>query len=475
MRRGSAGKDRFGRPWRTAAVAVAAVMSLCPAAQAQRVVPLTADMELEAAPAPVAETLLLSIGKAQLVSLAEPVRDVVIANPAIADVIVKTASQVYLVAQEIGETNVFFVNEDGEVVRHIVVRVEIDLVAAREALGALLPDSAITLRSVNGNIVMSGAVRASKEALDAADLVARFAGEGDEGAERVVNMLRVTEDQQVLLQIRVAEMQRSVLKTLGFDTPISRGDLDFDFAGLAGAGEAIAAGSILFGSNDLGLSTISFNTLESQGLAKTLAEPVLTAISGETANFVAGGEFPVPTQASQGVVAFTFREFGVVSSFTPVVLSANEISLRVAVEVSAISDFIDATDNSPQIPIFDTRRAETTVTLPSGGSVMIAGLMRADILTDIDGAPWLMNVPILGALFRSHRFQRDETELVMTITPYRVGSADNRRPLGLPTDGFVPSSDMDLFLFGHLVKQYSSTDRLNALPAVYGPIGYVME
>ncbi|HEX9568546.1 MAG TPA: pilus assembly protein N-terminal domain-containing protein, partial [Rhodospirillales bacterium] len=297
-------------------MAVAAVMSLCPAAQAQRVVPLTADMELEAASTPAAETVLLSIGKAHLVSLAEPIRDVVIANPAIADVIVKTASQAYLVAQEIGETNVFFVNEDGEVVRHIVVRVEIDLVAAREALGALLPDSAITLRSVNGNIVMSGAVRASKQALDAADLVARFAGEGDEGAERVVNMLRVTEDQQVLLKIRVAEMQRSVLKTLGFDTPFSRGDWTLDFSGLAGAVESIVTGTVLI--DDLGFSSVSFNALESQGLAKTLAEPVLTAISGETANFVAGGEFPVPTQASQGVVAFTFREFGVVSSFTPV-------------------------------------------------------------------------------------------------------------------------------------------------------------
>jgi pilus assembly protein CpaC len=147
----------------------------------------------------------------------------------------------------------------------------------------------------------------------------------------------------------------------------------------------------------------------------------------------------------------------------------------VAVEVSAISDFIDPTTTTPQIPIFDTRRAETTVTLPSGGSLMIAGLMRADVLADIDGVPGVMDLPIIGALFRSHRFQRDETELVMTVTPYRVGSVDNRRPLSLPTDGFVPSSDIDLFLFGHLQKQYSRKDRLNALPVVYGPIGYVME
>ena len=215
---------------------------------------------------------------------------------------------------------------------------------------------------------------------------------------------------------------------------------------------------------------------------KTLAEPVLTAISGETANFLAGGEFPVPSGIDRnGNLVITFREFGVSLSFTPVVLSDTQISLRVNVEVSR-----RAAENGVTIPVgisggtvaidgLVTRRADSTVTLPSGGNLMIAGLLQSDDFSTVDGVPGLKDLPILGALFRSTRFQRNDTELVVLVSPYRVGTADARRPLALPTDGFVPASDMDLYLFGRLHKQYSGKDQLETLPSVFGPFGYVME
>jgi pilus assembly protein CpaC len=243
---------------------------------------------------------------------------------------------------------------------------------------------------------------------------------------------------------------------------------------LPGFATRIATGSILI--DELGFGTVDFGTLERQGLAKTLAEPVLTAISGETANFLAGGEFPVPTAIGlAGEVTFTFREFGVVLSFTPVVLSENQISLRVAVEVSRISDEISVTILGTTIPGFTTRRAETTVTLPSGGNVMIAGLLQSDEINAIDGVPGFKDLPILGALFRSTEFRRNETELVVLVSPYSVGSVDNRRRMSLPTDGFVPASEIDLYLFGQLHKRYTDREKLEEVPSIFGPIGYTME
>ena len=186
-----------------------------------------------------------------------------------------------------------------------------------------------------------------------------------------------------------------------------------------------------------------------------------------------GGEVPVITAPALATAPATtiFRAFGVVLSFTPVVLSDNRISLRVVIEVSRI----DLTIAVGGVPGFATRRAETTVTLPSGGSVMIAGLLQSDDFTNIGGVPGLKDLPIIGALFRSTRFRRNETELVVTVTPYRVASTDNRRRMSMPTDGFVPASDVDMYLFGRLNKRYSDRNALNEVPSIFGPIGYSME
>jgi pilus assembly protein CpaC len=440
------------------------------------VVPLTEEMDLDIATTPQVEEVAVALNKAHLIPLAVPIRDVVVANPEIADVIVKTPRQVYVVAQAIGETNIFFITAEGEVVKHVVVIVEVDLASARAAIRALLPDAAVHLRNLNGNVVITGSVRSAKESADIAAIIQRFVGE--EGGEAVLNMLRITEDQQVLLKVRVAEISRTVLKTLGFDTDITP-NIDFDapfrdraFSLDVGLAPFLpVSGSILI--DELGFGAVNFATLETQGLAKTLAEPVLTAISGETANFLAGGEVAVPTSASLGVVAFTFKQFGVILSFTPVVLSENQISLRVVVEVSRPDPTLIVTADAPFG--FSTNRAETTVTLPSGGSVMIAGLLQSDETNTIDGVPGFEDLPIIGALFRSTEFERSETELVITVTPYRVRSVDNRRRMSMPTDGFLPASDIDVYLFGQLHKRYTDREKLDEVPSVFGPIGYTME
>ena len=477
MKRGGVGARVAPRLLTAAVAAVAVVFALVPTGHAQRVVPLTEEMDLDIAAVPQAEEVAVALNKAHLIQLAVPIRDVVVANPEIADVIVKTARQVYVVAQEIGETNIFFITAEGEVVKHVVVSVEPDIASASAAIRALLPDAAIHLRNVNGNIVITGSVRSAKESADLAAIVQRFVGE--EGAAGVINMLRITEDQQVLLKVRVAEISRTVLKTLGFDTDITP-NIDFDegfrdrpFSLSVGLAPFLpVSGSILI--DELGFGAVNFSTLETQGLAKTLAEPLLTAISGETANFLAGGEVPVITAAGFGQPPTTiFREFGVVLSFTPVVLSDNQISLRVVVEVSRVAP--ELADPTTGTPGFNTNRAETTVTLPSGGSVMIAGLLQSVDFNTIDGVPGFKDLPIIGALFRSTEFERSETELVITVAPYRVRSVDNRRRMSMPTDGFLPASDIDLYLFGQLHKRYTDREKLDEVPSIFGPIGYTME
>lgn len=478
---------RYGRGLTVVLGAVTALTLLTASVQAQRVVPLTSesgeDMMPELAGAPAPELINLALDKAHLITLSEPVRDVVVASPGIADVIVKTPRQIYLVSRGTGQTNMFFVGLNGDVIRHIVVHVMADLDAARTALKNLMPNANILLHNVHRNVVMSGTVRSAVESVDAFNIVSRFVEyDDDQGEERVINMVRVTEDQQVLLQVRIGEIQRSTLKTLGFDSSF-RQTFDNGTKGLTaalggGAAAAVAnvAASGTFMLNEFGLGLADFNTLEQQGLVKTLAEPVLTAISGETATFLAGGEFPVPSGVSQnGQLSFSFQPFGVSLGFTPVVLSGGQISLRVGVEISSTTTDNQIIINNTQIPGLNVRRTESTVTVSSGGTLMIAGLVQNDELNSFNGVPGLMNLPVIGALFRSHSFQQSKTELVVLVSAFRVGPIDSRDGPSLPTDGFVPASAADIYLYGRLHKRYTDSDKLGELPSVYGPIGYIME
>ena len=425
------------------------------------------------------ERIRLPINKTYPIDMPAPVRDVIVSNPAIADIILKTPQKIYIVAKAVGGTNIFLIGRRGEVLNHLVIEVELDLESARLAMDSLLPGAGVALQSASGSIVLTGTVRTAKESADAAAIARRFVPED----VNVINMLRILQDPQVLLQVRVAEVQRNVLKALGISTEFNRLVRDRSLTFTTSQGTAVSGattGSITF--NKVGLADATFQILEKQGLVKTLAEPALTAISGETANFLAGGENPTPSGVdSQGNLIVQFRDFGVSLSFTPVVLASEQISLRVATEVSRRAD-----ENKLQLPFgtasrtvdvigLSVRRASSTVMLPSGGSLMIAGLLMSEEFNDQDGVPGLKDLPVLGALFRSTNFQRNESELVVIVRAFLVRPVESEDRLTLPTDGFVPASDFDIYVLGNLHKRYAKGAPLTEVPILKGPYGYVME
>jgi len=423
-----------------------------------------------------AADIALSLNKARLFELQVPVRDVVVANPEIADVIIRSPTQAYIVAKKLGETNVFFAGQEGKVVLNLQIRVIVELDGARKAMKTLLPNANIEVKGVKGTIVLSGVVRSAQDSTDAVAIARRFV-ENDAG---VINMLRIIADQQVLLKMRFAEVQRNVLKTLGADTAFerTRGGRTFtlDTTGATDVATSERFSTLFFPINKLGIRTATFRALERRGLVKTLAEPALVAMSGETANFLAGGEFPIPVGSEEeGGIKIEFKPFGIALSFTPVVLANNQISLRIKAEVSSTSTENQVTLSSTVVPGLTVRRAESTVTLNSGSSLMIAGLLQNDEINQFDGVPWLKDLPILGALFRSHRFQQDETELIVLVTVFLVHPVKPGLALSLPSDGFVPASDADIYLLGRLYKRYSRKKTPPEVHMIKGPIGYIME
>ncbi len=220
--------------------------------------------------------------------------------------------------------------------------------------------------------------------------------------------------------------------------------------------------------------TTLIDALERDGLVKSLAEPNLTAVSGENAKILVGGEFPVPVAQDDGQISIEFKEFGIALLFTPVVLDSGLISIRLETEVSTLSDQGALEFDAIIVQALTVRRAETTVELPSGGTLVIAGLLQSDILNMINGLPGLKDIPVLGALFRSVDFQRNETELVVTVTPYLIRPVDDPQ-IRLPTDGFAPASDIDLYLLGRLHGVYAGPGKLPPTGALRGPVGYIME
>ncbi len=421
--------------------------------------------------APVPDILSLPLNKSHVFTLPRDVRDVLVSNPKIADVIVKTPRQVYVVGQEVGDTNVYFFDGEGNQILRLEIRVEMDLSALRKAFRELMPNERITVSAVNKNVVLSGSVRSARAAEDARLLARRFVGTDEE----TLNMIRIDSEQQVLLRVRVAEVQRSIVKELGFNTQLraSAGSQTFNLNfGRGISPNAFGTAQLISGAFDLLTSTI--DALETQGLIKTLAEPNLTAVSGENANFLVGGEFPIPVPQSNDQITIEFKQFGVLLNFTPVVLSSGLLSLKISSEVSQLSSQGQINLQNFVIPALTVNRAQTTVELPSGGSLIIAGLLQNDIRNTINGFPGLKDIPILGALFRSVAFQKDETELVIAVTPYLVKPI-NDTAVSLPTDGFAPASDLDMYLLGRLHDVYAKPEELPLVGQPQGPIGYIME
>nr|WP_294849936.1 type II and III secretion system protein family protein [uncultured Sphingomonas sp.] len=397
------------------------------------------------------ETLNLSKGAGSLVRLSSPMSDIFIANENVADVQIRSSTQLYVFGKGIGETTVYATDKSGRVVYAANVRVGNNIGSVDEMLRLAMPEASINATPMNNLVLLTGTVASPDDAAEAQRLVQAYIGEGTQ----VVSRLKSATPLQVNLHVKIAEVNRSLVKSIGMNL-LSGGDTSGGFQfGVSSGGSnnpivvtpgengapdkvsiAQAAGSVLFGRGKLfGVDLLgALKLAETDGLVTTLAEPNLTALSGETSSFLAGGEFPVPISQSLGTVSIEYKQYGVGLAFTPIVLADGRISLRVRPEVSELSNEGSISLNGYEVPALTTRRAETTVEMGSGQSMMIAGLLRNSNNNSVDKAPFLGDLPILGALFRSTHFRRAETELVIIVTPYLVRPTSGR--LALPTDGY---------------------------------------
>ena len=448
------------------------------------------------------QRIILPLNKAAIVTLPVDARDVLVASPKVMDAIVRTSRQVYLLGLSVGSTNAFFFDKNGNQILNLEVTVERDLTALEDMLKQRFPDAKIQVQALNDNIILTGTVKSALESRNAFDIAGRFIG----SAEAVLNTLSVLGQEQVMLKVRVAEVNRQVIKQLGIDwnLVISKGtsfatglQLQNAFgvngapaSGLGSLG-AVSTNVVVPGSDPIVAATtgISLNNrfgnvrvgadaavqaLESHGLVRTLAEPTLTALTGETANFLAGGEFPIPVSREDNEISVEFKPFGVSLAFTPIVLNEGRISMKVATEVSDLSSEGSITIGSLTLPGIAVRRATTTVELPSGGSLVLAGMLSQDTRNGVQSLPGATDVPILGALFKSTDFLNNETELVIIATPYLV-EPTHESNLRLPSDGFAPASDYDSYLMSRLHAVYGEEGAQAPVSQPKGPVGYIME
>ncbi|HEY8193650.1 MAG TPA: type II and III secretion system protein family protein [Hyphomicrobium sp.] len=478
--------------------------------------------------APIRRNIKIGLGKSVLIEFPHAVRDVMVSNPAAVDAVVLSSNRVFLLARQIGEANAFFFDTSGGQFATMEVYVERETAGLESLLNRLITGSNIKVEMLNQSVVLTGSVKSPVDSVRAADLAKQFVNvqydvqdkEKTEGVsvskaafrsdtDAVINMLTVEAEEQVMLKVTVAEVKRTALKQLGvnlggmlqsgsFSTtlltansfPISAaqglGTLPTFGVGTA-ASAACAIGQVCAfnsgpGAGSFGNSGLvsgwgnsrnniqsAIRALERDGLIRTLAEPNLTAISGEPAEFLAGGEVPYVTgiDTQSGVSSVAFKKFGVQLSFTPVVLTEGRISLKIDTSVSDISGFI------ANNPVFDTRQAKTVVELPSGGSLALAGLISTKTQQNIDGLPGAKDIPILGTLFRSRDFQNEESELVVIVTPYLVQPV-SRQQLATPADGLFPATDLKADFLGHLNRIYGKGEGAPS-GGLKGDYGFIVE
>jgi len=419
------------------------------------------------------ETLNLSQNTGTLVRLSSPMTDLFVANDAIADIQVRSSTQLYVFGKSAGETTIYATDKAGRVIYAANVRVGTNVGSVGEMLRLAMPEASIQATPMNNLVLLTGTVGSPDDVSEAQRLVQAYVGAGTQ----VVSRLRSATPLQVNLKVRIAEVSRSLVRQIGVNL--------FTQDGASGTRFGISQGSGLISGNPFsvtgtpggtalgiagkifGLDLIStLDLAESDGLVSTLAEPNLTALSGETASFLAGGEFPIPVSQEQGSVTIEYKQYGVGLAFTPIVLADGRISMRVRPEVSELSTEGSVRLNGFNVPALTTRRAETTVELGSGQSFMIAGLLRNANTNNIEKAPFLGDLPILGALFRSTNYRRSQTELVIIVTPYLVRPVS--RQLALPTDGYRSPTTGGMALEGQTYSTRSGPAPV-ARSAIAGP------
>lgn len=438
-------------------------------------------------------TLSLPRGKSAVIELPMDAKDVLVSDPKVADVVLSTPRRIYVMGMGSGQTDAAFFDAAGRELLRLEIRVDQDVSAVGQTLARIMPGSGVHVDAVNQNIILSGEVANAAEADKAVRIASSFVGK----PEQVLNMLSIRGGEQVMLKVKIVEMNRTVIKQLGFNIQAALNQLGKAQV-LLGITPTYAINGRLLGGGQAGLNYLNRDTqataliqaFERTGLIRTLAEPNLTAISGESAKFLAGGEFPVPVGLdNNGRVTVEFKPFGVGLGFTPVVLSNGKISLKLSTEVSEITSIGGFTlNNGPTssgaaplaIPGLTVRRAESTVELPSGGSLMLAGLLQAQTKQNLDALPGLGQVPILGTLLRSRDFQNNETELVIIVTPYLVNPVSPGQ-LQTPADGLQIADDLSTNLLGRLNSGFAkpgaplATTPAPSVRTYQGPYGYVVE
>ena len=424
----------------------------------------------------VEQRLAVEVDKGSLVRLPAAAASVFVANPEVADIQVMSPTLVYVFGRKAGETTLFAVDAQEKVLADRRVTVSHNLSGLTKALGDLLPRANVQVKSVEGGLVLTGSVGSPEQAEDARRLAVRFVADEKD----VINRIAIEGPTQVRLRVRVAEVSRTVSKQFGINWESLGNSGNFQYGFARGADIKISDAGTITRNGNLDSLLLRYMTggvdvnamvdaLAQEGLITVLAEPNLTAMSGQSASFLAGGEFPIPLVDHNGDISVSFKEFGVSLAFTPTLLGESRINLVVKPEVSQLSSAGAVKISSIEIPALTTRRASTTVELGSGQSFAIAGLLQNNSNQGISKFPMLGDLPILGALFRSTQFQRDESELVIIVTPYLVKPSSER--LALPTDGHVRPTDPEVVLGGRMT---SASSQMPA-PAPKAQAGYVVE
>lgn len=465
--------------------------------------------------AALAEDMLVPVSRSVLVEVPVEMGEVIVADPEVADIYVHGKNKLSVLGKSLGRTTVRVFDPQNKLIRTVDVLVGYDLPAIRKALKGFLPYEAVGVEMVNSNIALTGQVSSISAADKAVKIVNEFVepafsekkgksasgGGNKKFSTKVINLMSVTAGQQVMLRVRVGEMKRTAMRNLGLNLQAIRAGADSSFSiatggGIdafikhsdpaedlpfgaytvprdgSGAARGIVGGTFL-NSHGNGISGL-LEALERDGLFKVLAEPNLVAMSGEKAKFLAGGEFPIPLADNEGNINVEFKTFGVSVNFVPTVLSESRIRIQVKPEVSELSTEGAVTVGGLTIPALSTRRASTTVELAPGESFMIAGLILDQMKSTVEQLPGAGEIPILGALLRSTAYQREETELVLAITPYLVDpmlSGDVK----LPTDEFKPASVMESFFYGALGSISDDAERVSQTPSLEGPIGFMVD
>ncbi|MDA8870208.1 type II and III secretion system protein family protein [Rhizobiaceae bacterium] len=444
----------------------------------------------------------LGLNKSVVVDLPEDAHDILVANPRVADAVTRTSRRLYLFGKLTGQTNVFVFNAAGKQIAALEIKIERDIAGLTDMLEKFIPDSNIRAEIVNDNVVLTGTVPDQISSSRAVSLAEIYVAEQDPFAtanqnatagvfnifarteeSKIVNLLSIDGVNQVQLRVTLAEIQRSVVKQLGISTNVSRGDNNGFGFNVLGAGRFIeplvqTSGAVNITS---GLNAIQsqISALERAGVMRTLAEPNLTAVSGEEATFQVGGSFQVATtvECSDEGYSITYgtEDYGIALTFTPIVLSAGRISLKIHTEVNEpTAQGAGSVCERAGLPGLRKRLADTTVELPSGGSMVIAGLVQDDVRQIVSGYPGLKNIPVLGSLFRSREYIRNESELVLVVTPYLV-KPTARSVIAQPDENFQPASDGAGYFMGRVNRVYGTKQGNLPKGRYTGSIGFILK